>query len=182
MAASSQDSAQTGLTRVENKEAPALRRQQSPISLIDHWDPFSLSTRSLKQMMKAMERVLSEAPTTTMSLLEPSYMMRVPWDAVEDDECYKVRIDLLGFNKEEVKVQVEDGDLIVNAEHIREEENQQQEKKWWSTRTHGKYYTRIALPESVEATKVTAKLSNGVLEVWIPKIKMEKQVLDVKLE
>lgn len=140
-------------------------------------------------MMEAMGRVFSEAPTTTMSLLGESSYMRVPWDAVEDDECYKMRIDLPGFSKEEVKVQVEDGVLIVKAEH-KEEENQQQqqqeqqEKMWWSTkRTHGKYRTRIALPESVvEATKVTAKLSNGVLEVWIPKIKKEKQVLDVQLE
>ena len=88
-----------------------------------------------------------------------------------------MRIDLPGFEKDEVKVQLEENVFVVQAEHKTTEV-----KDKWRTRTHGKYRTRIALPDIADTSKISAKLDKGVLDVSIPKVKKEKKLLDVKVD
>lgn len=78
-----------------------------------------------------------------------------------------VKADLPGLGKDDVEVKVEDGFLIVQGE--RKEEKEEKEKEYYrSERSYGSFYRRVPLPEEVDATKITAKVHDGVLEVTVP--------------
>ena len=78
-----------------------------------------------------------------------------------------VSAELPGMKKEEVKVELSDGSLIVEGERKREEKVEK-EGYFRSERSYGKFFRRIALPEGAKTDQIKAELSNGVLEVHIP--------------
>lgn len=125
-------------------------------------------------MMGALDRIFGEFATPSMDFA----YMRAPWDVVEDDDSYQLRIDLPGFAKDEVKVYIDDGVLVVNAHRNKEKIDQQE--KW---RTRDSFRTKMTLPKNIDTTKLHAKVNNGVLEVYIPKSKTTtKKPIDVKIE
>ncbi|KAH7445140.1 hypothetical protein KP509_02G109000 [Ceratopteris richardii] len=102
---------------------------------------------------------------------------RIPWDVMEDDKCFKMRMDMPGMTKEDVKLSVEDGDLVVKAEHNIEEGEDD-----WSSRSYGSYYARIKLPENVDMNDIKAEMKDGVLKVTAPKAEGAKQRHEVQIE
>ena len=55
---------------------------------------------------------------------------RVPYDILEDEKSYKLRFDMPGLSKEEVKVVIEDGTLVIQGECSEES----QKDNWFSRR------------------------------------------------
>lgn len=106
---------------------------------------------------------------------------RPPWDFVETEDAFRMRIDLPGLSKEEVKVYVEEGNLVIKGEH--NEANKADENQW-ASRTHGSYSTRILLPDNVNTEQIKAELKNGVLSVSVPKVfeKPKKNLIDVQVD
>ncbi len=78
-----------------------------------------------------------------------------------------VKTDLPGMKKDEVEVVVEEGELVLKGERKHEVETKE-EDYYRSERAYGSFYRRLPLPEGVDPSKVTAKFSEGVLEVDIP--------------
>jgi HSP20 family protein len=145
----------------------------------DYWDPFNFGTRSLRQIVGTMDKLLDASSLVNLpqdAVARP--YGRLPWDIIEAEDCYHMRIDLPGFNRDEVKVRVEENNNVFSVDAEHREDN----KDKWRTRSHGRCRTRIALPDGVDASGISARLDNGVLDVSIPKLKKEKKVLDVKVE
>lgn len=88
----------------------------------------------------------------------------------EEKDKYLVRADLPGFEKDEVKAEVEDGMLSVHAQHKEEKWDQDEEKGWRSIETRaGSFYRSIPLPEDVLTDKIKAELNSGVLRLTLPR-------------
>jgi HSP20 family protein len=98
---------------------------------------------------------------------------------MEDEDTFRLRIDMPGLNKEEVKVTVEDGDLIIKGEHNAEGK---EDEHGWSSRSYGSYHTRLTLPDHVKHDAVKAELKNGVLHVEMPKSKEEPKKNAIEIE
>jgi HSP20 family protein len=78
-----------------------------------------------------------------------------------------VKADLPGLKKEHVKVSLDDGDLVLEGE--RRQESKVEEKDFVRSEcSYGSFYRRVPLPEGVDASKISAKVSDGVLEVTVP--------------
>lgn len=92
----------------------------------------------------------------------------------EQDECYKLRFDMPGLSKEEVKIRVHEGVLTVEGEH-KEEEGEETGDEFWS---YGYYNTSFVLPDDAKVDDIEAKLKDGVLCITIPRTEKPKQ--DVK--
>lgn len=94
-----------------------------------------------------------------------------PWspatEVVERDGKYIVRSELAGLKPEEVKVEVTDGELIIQGERKSEHEETQGRYRR-SEHRYGQFYRSIALPEGVDPAQVHARFENGMLEVTIP--------------
>ena len=103
--------------------------------------------------------------------------MRAPWDIVEDDNEIKMRFDMPGLSKEDVKVMVEDDMLVIQGETKKEEGG---DDAW--KRSYSSYDTRLQLPDDCEVDKIKAELKNGVLYITIPKAKVERKVIDVQIQ
>ncbi|KAG0562153.1 hypothetical protein KC19_9G121800 [Ceratodon purpureus] len=159
---------QTGLRRVPSRANPFL----------DVWDPV-MGTRSLRQMLNTMERLFDD-PLLGMTPASIASDFRAPWNVKEDDDAFRLRFDMPGLGKDEVKVYMEDGDLVIKGEHKEDHKEDKEERP--AARTS--YYTRMKLPEDVKTEEMKAELKNGVLQLVVPKSKEapKKNVIEIKLE
>lgn len=116
---------------------------------------------------------------------------RTPWEIKEGENEYKMRFDMPGMTKEDVKVWVEEKMLVVKAEKVPKKKNQieeinggqrEEEEEDWSAKSYGRYSSRIALPENVEFEKIKAEVKDGVLYINIPKAKSGGRVLDINVQ
>jgi HSP20 family protein len=83
-----------------------------------------------------------------------------------------VRAELPGLKKEEIKVEIADGELTLCGE--RKEEEEKKEKGFYRTeRRYGSFLRTIALPEGVNVDKTVATMKDGVLEVKMPLAKVD---------
>ncbi|KAJ6791269.1 heat shock protein26 [Iris pallida] len=177
--ASTAENKESSLLEVR-KESPMERRPRrssldiSPFGLVDPLSPM----RTMRQMLETMDRMFEDA----MSFPGSAGDVRVPWDVAEDEKEVRMRIDMPGLSKEEVKVWVEDDDvLVVKGEH-RKEEGEEEEDRWWKGRSTSNYDMRLQLPDNCDKDKVRAELKNGVLLVTVPKIQVERKVVDVEIQ
>ncbi|KAL2620070.1 hypothetical protein R1flu_000275 [Riccia fluitans] len=172
-----------GGSQLERRDENQLARDKnSPLRVFDLMDSF-FPTRSLRSMIDSMDRIF-EDPFFSPSAFRPETplrrSMRVPWDFQETDKDYKLRFDMPGLSKEEVKVYVEDDDLVIKGEHEKKSEDDE-----WVSRSHGSYNCRIVLPDNANPEQIKAELKNGVLNVTIAKVvrqEQEKNVIDVPVE
>jgi HSP20 family protein len=91
-------------------------------------------------------------------------------DVSEDKEHLYVKADLPGFDKKDIKVNLNDGYLTVEAERKSEVDNK--DKTYHRIeRTYGLYRRSIYVGLNVEESSIQAKYNNGVLDVTVPKSK-----------
>lgn len=110
---------------------------------------------------------------------------RTPWEIKEGEGVYKMRFDMPGMTKEDVKVWVEDNMLVIKSEkEAKKKENgaSQEGEEEWSAKSYGKYSCRIALPENVQFEKIKAEVKDGVLYIAIPKATSSSKVLDISVQ
>jgi HSP20 family protein len=104
----------------------------------------------------------------------PAELIDLPWaptaDLSETDDAYIVQVDLPGVHKDQVQVQLQDRELIITGE-IPES---QRGRRHRSSRRTGRFELRTYLPGDVNADAVSAKLSDGVLTVTVPKSEAAK--------
>ena len=91
-------------------------------------------------------------------------------DIVEQDDAYKITVDLPGVKQEDIDVTVHEGVLTINAERKAEEmEKDEEGRVIRQERRYGKYIRSVKLAQDVEEDKVQAKYKDGVLELALPK-------------
>uniref|UniRef100_A0ACD5TQZ5 Uncharacterized protein n=1 Tax=Avena sativa TaxID=4498 RepID=A0ACD5TQZ5_AVESA len=113
-------------------------------------------------------------PAAASSDSDTAAFVNARMDWKETPEAHVFKADLPGVKKEEVKVEVEDGNtLVVSGERSREKEDKND--KWHRVeRSCGKFVRRFRLPENAKVEEVKAGLENGVLTVTVPKVEVRK--------
>ncbi|KAL1542129.1 hypothetical protein AAHA92_26264 [Salvia divinorum] len=133
-----------------------------------YWDRVSLPERWL------VEDNLAEANF--------SEWQRARLDWMEAAGAHVFKVDVPGFKKEEVKVEVEDGGILqISAERSKEEE--EESEKWHCKERSSGILRRLRLPESADLDEMKASMENGVLTVTVPKeeVKAKKQVKIIEI-
>lgn len=102
-------------------------------------------------------------------------------DIEENDAGYSIHADLPGLDKEAVKITVENGTLLIEGE--KKSENKREKDRYYHLeRSYGKFSRSFALPDEVDAQKISASMKNGVLELTLPKSEQAKpKSIDVKV-
>lgn len=86
----------------------------------------------------------------------------------EADGSLEVQVEVPGFSDKEVQVSVEPRRLVIAGE--RESTREEKHKKAIYSETCASQVMRVIdLPVEIDATKATASLKNGVLEIRLPK-------------
>lgn len=149
------------------------------------WDRFP-TARTVQQMLETMEGIM-EDPFAYPSLTEETGSTyrrgRTPWEIKDGENEYKMRFDMPGMTKKDVKVSVEEKMLVVKAEKLAKssEGDGEEEEEEWSAKSYGRYSSRIALPENIEVEQIKAEVKDGVLYIAIPKAKSGSKVVDISV-
>jgi HSP20 family protein len=102
-------------------------------------------------------------------------------DISETDTEYLVKAELPGVKREDVKVTLDDGVLTIEGERKLEKEDKS-EKTHRVERFHGTFSRSFGLPEDADAAAVRADSKDGVLNVHIPKTRVEKKSKAVEIK
>ena len=89
-------------------------------------------------------------------------------DIIEEKERFVLRADVPGVRPDDIDVSMDNGILSVSGERhaiARDEESGVQRIE----RATGRFLRRFTLPETANAEAVTARCTDGILEVTIPK-------------
>jgi HSP20 family protein len=93
---------------------------------------------------------------------------RPSMDVSETEQAVVVQVDLPGLSREEIKVNVDKNVLTVHGE--KRHESEEDEKRFhWTERTYGSFKRSFTLPSAVDAEKISAAYTDGVLTLTLPK-------------
>lgn len=95
-------------------------------------------------------------------------------DVRETDNSYEVDIDLPGFRKDEVNVQLEDGYLTVSAAKGLDKDEKKKGRYIRQERYAGQCSRSFYVGESVQPKDVHAKFEDGILKLSLPKAEQPK--------
>lgn len=91
-------------------------------------------------------------------------------DIHEHEDKFELHIDLPGFNKDQIKISLDKGDLIINAEKTTNNEQKDAKGKIIRQERYCGSMTRsFHIGDDITETDITAKFENGVLSIEIPK-------------
>ncbi|CAA0818367.1 25.3 kDa heat shock protein- chloroplastic [Striga hermonthica] len=175
-----------GERKIDHTQRPhkqQIQKRPAQVVPIGLWDRFP-TARTVQQMMETMERIMDDPYAYNSQRLSQTDDVgyrrgRTPWEIKEAENEYKMRFDMPGMTKEDVKVYVEEKMLVVKAEKKDDEEERNGE---WTAKSYGRYSTRIALPENVEFGKIKAEVKDGVLYITVPKASSNAKVFDINVE
>jgi HSP20 family protein len=146
-------------------------------------DPFAL----LREMTSEFDRMFGEParpffrwPLRRRATTEFGWYPQI--DVFEKDNRLVTKIDLPGMKKEDVKVEVTDGQLAISGERKHEAE-EKGEEFYRSEREYGSFYRSVPLPEGAKVDDVKATFTDGVLEVSVPlQARPEAKVRKVEIQ
>ncbi|KAE8818970.1 small heat shock protein Hsp23.5 [Hordeum vulgare] len=134
-------------------------------------DPFS-APQSLGRLLNMMDDVAAAgAPVGARAA-----PLRRGWNAKEDEDALRLRVDMPGLGKEHVKVWAEQNSLVIKGEGEKESE---EEDGFAAPRYSG----RLELTGDVyRMDQIKAEMKNGVLRVVVPKVEKRTDVYEVNVD
>lgn len=107
-------------------------------------------------------------PLTTNS--SPS-ITKLNVDIEDKGDYYELKADLPGFNQEDIKIEVEDDILTIQASM--EEEKDSKEKNYIFKERSSGYYMRRFDVSGIDSDEITGSFINGVVTINMPKLQEE---------
>ena len=101
-----------------------------------------------------------------------------PADVTVGESDLVLTLDLPGLTRDDIELEVTDGQLFVRGERKRPETV---EGAVWahSERSFGAFERRIRLPQGVDPDTITASMDNGVLSLIVPKPVKERRTIAI---
>ena len=137
--------------------------------------PFWRSTwldldRSFDNLRRDIEKNFASFPSFTVpSIPSMPKLSSTSCDVVDEGDKLRVTMDIPGVKKNEIELNVTDNSLEVSAEH-KEQEEEKKKNYLRKERSEVSYFRTIPLPEKVHSGKAKAKLTDGVLNITLPKV------------
>lgn len=130
------------------------------------WSPF----RELEEMEHRFDEVFGHSLLPSIWRRLP--MERMAWapaiDVFERGDKLVVKAEVPGMKEDDIHVSVE-GDMLTVRGEKKTESEVKEEDYYRSERSYGSFFRSVALPSTVDASKIEADYENGVLEVTLPK-------------
>jgi len=97
-------------------------------------------------------------------------------DIKDMGDKYVMESELPGFEKEDIKLDINDSYLVISAEHEQKEEHKDENGKYIRKERHFGSYKRSFDISDVDADNISAEYKNGILTIDLPKKKPETPV------
>lgn len=150
------------------------------------WHPIESLRREIDRIFEDFDRDFWRAPLRrSFQDIEPVLRRGLSWgaspaiDIVDKNEAYQVVAELPGMDEKNVEVKLVNGNLTIKGEK-RDEKEEKKKDYYLHERSFGSFERSFALPDEVDADKIEASFSKGVLTVTLPKkpeaVKPEKKI------
>ena len=96
-------------------------------------------------------------------------------DIKETENSYVLDIDLPGYKKEDIKVEITDGYLTINAKTSHEENDEEKGKYVRRETFMGECSRTFYVGEDVKEEEIKASFKNGILNLEVPKENPEEK-------
>lgn len=101
-------------------------------------------------------------------------------NVTENKNAFKLKVAAPGFKKEDFKLEVQNGNLVISGEN-KEEKEEKDEKYTRQEYSYSTFSRSFTLPENVNGDGIAAEYADGILKITLPKKKTEdkpmKQIL-----
>jgi HSP20 family protein len=137
-------------------------------------DPFTLFQNRFNRMFEGFTPFMEASlPLTTWTPL---------CDIYETDKEIVLKMEIPGLKKEDVKVNIENGTLLIHGER-KFEEKVKKENFHRIELQYGEFLRRFTLPTFIDQSKVIAEFKDGLLMIWLPKLEEAKpKEIEVKVK
>lgn len=128
--------------------------------------------RTFENFRRDLERNFASFPSfkfPSMPMPAMPKMMPSTCDIIDEGDKLRIKMDVPGVKKNEIDLNVTDNSIEISAKH-KEEAEEKKKNFLRRERSEVSYYRTLPLPEKVHSDKAQAKLTDGVLDVIIPKI------------
>lgn len=100
-------------------------------------------------------------------------------DIREDENSYLLEVDLPGYSKDDIKIDITDGYLTINAK-VEKEDNEDKKNYVRRERFTGEVSRSFYVGEDIKEDEVKASFKNGILTLEVPKLSLEDKKKDKK--
>lgn len=101
-------------------------------------------------------------------------------DIYEKNNIYHLEMDIPGFTKEDVNIEIDDNDYLTIIAEKNNEKNEENKNYIRKERSYGKYQRSFYIG-GVDKEQINATFDNGILKIIMPK-KHEEKVTKRKIE
>uniref|UniRef100_A0ACD5YPZ4 Uncharacterized protein n=1 Tax=Avena sativa TaxID=4498 RepID=A0ACD5YPZ4_AVESA len=170
--------------RTSCREVPVADRSGSNTATHFPWRDLRVRDLVPFRLVDGLGSALSQVAET---LTRPLQRLRPLLGKVrEAEDVYRLRFEVPGLGKDDVRVTVEDGALVIRGEKaVVEDERHGGDDdggEWWSASSYGCYHASLLLPEDARADGITAEVRDGVLYVSVPRApRRERTVTEVEV-
>ena len=107
-------------------------------------------------------------------------MVNMNCDIYEKEGKYNVVLDIPGFDKKDIKIDVENGYLTVKA--YRKEENDEKDKHYIKReRVYGSFKRQFYIGD-VDSEEIKAEFKDGTLKIIVPKVEENRSKKTIAIE
>ncbi len=109
-------------------------------------------------------------------------MMNMNCDIYEKEGKYNIVIDIPGFNKDDIKIDVEDGYLTIEATRKVENDDEDKEKHYIKReRFYGSFKRQFYIGD-VNHENIEAKFEQGTLKITVPKSEEKETKKSIEIQ
>ncbi len=120
-----------------------------------------------------LEKIGNEIEELKYMLMKPK---RLPlYDLIERKNEIIILIDLPGFSKRDVEIEVGDSYIDIKAER-----KEKKEGKYLNKERNESLYRHIEIPYKLDSNNARARMKNGVLEISIPIEKQKGKKIEIE--
>ena len=96
-----------------------------------------------------------------------------PYNIVDNDKEFLIEFSVTGFDKKDFLLEVEENNLKVSK--LSSKNNKPENNFFKRQFNYSQFEKNFTIPEEVSIEKINSKYENGILKIFLPKIKEFKQ-------
>lgn len=100
-------------------------------------------------------------------------------DIQETEKEYLLEVDLPGYKKEDIKIDVSEGYLTINAK-VNKEDNEEEKNYVRRERFTGEVTRSFYVGEDIKEDEIKASFKDGILTLNVPKVNPEEKLPEKK--
>jgi HSP20 family protein len=138
--------------------------------LVTRYNP-NLQMREFRRGFDILSSMLDEFTPKAQTDFKADFTPAI--NTREGEYAYHLEVDLPGMKKVDINIQIEDNVLVISGERKVKEEIKE-ENYYKIESSFGTFSRSFSLPDDVDVENIHAESKDGVLEVVVPKLEVQK--------